>query len=384
MPQISRRLIACTSLAILCAVHSADAQPDRGGIVATANLAAGKHLLQILVDHQKANPEIVGEAITVTTPEWSWSGATGAVPGSSERLTERHLFRIASVTKPFVAASILRLMEMGKLDITRPIYAYVSADTNRRLRGGGYDPTAITVRQLMSHTSGLCNFGDSPEFAESVKRDSHHHWTRGEQIQFAVDHCEPAGAPGSVFAYSDTGYIILGEIIERATGNALGPAVRHLIDYKAIGLVDTYWEQMERQPRPGAFSGAMLSNIDMTHHDHSFDLYGGGGLISTTGDLARFFRALFEGHIFKRPNTLAALLNVPAAKRTEGLPLLANGVTLYPVGRFNCIGHHGFWGQLVVYCPENRVAIAWSTNNSSHATNGANVTQEIAAALGMQ
>lgn len=341
-------------------------------------------LQRIIDDHRKANPEIVGEAITVTTPTWAWSGATGGIPGSKEPLTERHLFRIASVTKPFVAAAILRLMEMGKVDITRPIDTYVSSDTAERLRSGGYDPAVITARHLLNHTSGICNFAGAPQFTEMVQREPQHRWTRGEQIQFAIDHCRPEGEPGAVFAYSDTGYIILGEIIERQTGKALGPAVRDLINYKAIGLTDTYWERMEPRPRSTRFSGAMLDGIDMTDHDHSFDLYGGGGLISTNIDLARFFEALVEGRIFKRKATLAVLLTAPSAKRPEGLPLLANGVTLYPVGRFICIGHRGFWGQFAVYCPENGIAIAWSTNNSSHAAKGADVTQEVAAALGME
>jgi len=379
---------ACLALALLCGCPPARAQSAPPSLV-TNETAAGRasveeQIQKAIDEHLKANPEIVGEAITVMTPAWTWSGATGGVAGSNKRLTKHHLFRIASVTKPFVAAAILRLMEMGKIDITRPIETYVSGDTARRLRSGGYDAAVITVRQLLSHTSGICNFADTPQFVEIVTREPKHHWTRSEQIQFAVDHCKPAGKPGTMFAYSDTGYIILGEVIERQTGKALGSAVHGLIDYKAIGLTDTYWERMEPRPRLARFAGAMLDGIDMTSHDHSFDLYGGGGLISTTRDLACFFQALIEGRIFERKSTLAVLLTISFVKRPEGLPLFANGVALYPLGRFICIGHTGFWGQLALYCPENGVAIAWSTNNSRHASVNDSVIQKVGAALDMK
>ena len=387
MTRTSRWLATC-SLALLCSAPATSAAGAPLSVsensVSAVRLSAGKQIEQIIVDHKSAHPEIVGEAITVVTPKWSWSGATGGIPGSKERLTERHLFRIASVSKPFVAAAVLRLMEMGKVDITRAIDLYISDDTAKRLRSGGYDPALITVRQLLSHTSGICNFAGTAQFMAVVERDPQHRWTRGEQIQLAADHCKAEGAAGTVFAYSDTGYIILGEIIERETGKMLGPAVRDLINYKAIGLTDTYWEQTEPRPRAARFSGAMLDGIDMTAHDHSFDLYGGGGLISTTSDLARFFQALVEGRIFRQKRTLAALLAVPSVRRSENLPLMANGVILYPLGRFICIGHSGFWGQFVAYCPENGVAIAWSTNNNRHTTMNDSVIQKIIAVLDMK
>ena len=387
MTRMYRWPAAFSSLVLLCGAQAAPAQSassarSENGDRA-ASFSAAQRVRQIIEDHRKANPEIVGEAITVATPGWTWSGASGGIAGSKERLTDRHLFRIASVTKSFVAAAVLRLMEMGKVDITRPIDSYVSRDTAEHLRNGGYDPSVITVRQLLNHTSGICNFADTAQFQETVLRAPHRRWTRGEQIQYAVDHCKPEGEPGTVFAYSDTGYIILGEIIERQTGKALGPAVRNLIDYKAIGLNDTYWEQMEPRPDGARFSGAVLNGIDMTGYDHSFDLYGGGGLISTTGDLARFFRALVEGRVFEQRSTLAILLTVPSVKRPEGAPMYADGVTFFPLGRFTCIGHQGFWGQFAVYCPENGVAIAWSMNHNRQATISDTVPQAVAAALGM-
>ena len=359
--------------------------PPRHGpdALSVGGIEAGKRFQEIITDHQMANPEIIGEAVTIATPTWTWSGATGGVPGSKQPLTAHHAFRIASVTKPFVAAAILRLMEMGKVDITRSVDLYVSGDTATCLRSGGYDPAIITARQLLSHTSGICNFAGTDPFIEMVESEPHHRWTRGEQIQLAIDHGKPEGEPGSVVSYSDTGYVILGEIIERQTGKALGQAVRDLIDYGAVGLADTYWEQTESRPRRSQFSGAMLGDIDMTNHDHSFDLYGGGGLISTNGDLVRFFQALLEGRVFQQRNTLAALLTVPSVERPRGELTFANGVALYPFGRFIGFGHQGHWGQFAIQCPENGVTIAWSTNHSGDATNGADVRQQLASALGM-
>jgi D-alanyl-D-alanine carboxypeptidase len=192
-----------------------------------------------------------------------------------------------------------------------------------------------------------------------------HQWTRAEQIKHAMDNGKPLGKPGELYSYSDTGYILLGEIIERKTGQGLATAVRSLLRFQKLGLADTYWEQLEPKPRTSKapFAGNLFGAIDLTKANHSFDLFGSGGMISTTQDLSIFFRALIRGEVFDDRRTLAVLLIIPPAKRGQGgHETYGNGVYQFNVGREHCMGHGGFWGQAVAYCPASDITFAWTAN----------------------
>ena len=83
----------------------------------------------------------------------------------------------------------------------------------------GYDLNKITIRHLLTHTAGLFDHAGSNTYIEKVFADPFHEWTRTEQVQGCVDWGDPLFEPGEQFSYSDTGYILLGEIIENVTGN---------------------------------------------------------------------------------------------------------------------------------------------------------------------
>jgi D-alanyl-D-alanine carboxypeptidase len=106
---------------------------------------------------------------------------------------------------------------------------------------------------------------------------------------------KPYGAPGKVFSYSDTGYILLGEILERQTGGSMAAALRNLLGYQRLGLRSTWLETLESAPK-GVLDRAHRyeGDHDTYTDDPSYDLYGGGGLASTVRDTALFMRALFQ------------------------------------------------------------------------------------------
>src|SRR5204862_1252455 len=130
----------------------------------------------------------------------------------------------------------------------------------------------------------------------------------------------PYAPPGKAFHYADTGYVLLGEIVERATGRPLGSAFRRLLGFGKLGLTRTYLESLEARPQaahPRAHQ--YYQRIDATAFDPSFDLYGGGGLVSTVGDLARFYRALLHGQVFEKRATLRTMLGQPNSRRVGDL-----------------------------------------------------------------
>jgi len=179
--------------------------------------------LQKIIDEEaaKAKKDIVGFSLSVQSPELGidFTQATGY-----DGLEKNHVldpeqpFRIASLTKVFVAAAILRLREKGKLSIEDPISKYISQEHITILKNGGYDPDKITIRHCLTHTSGLYDYAEGgPEYIEEASKDPNRRWTRTEQIQFAMDNGKPHAAPGEENHYSDTGYVLLGEVIEQGT-----------------------------------------------------------------------------------------------------------------------------------------------------------------------
>ncbi|MFL5966965.1 MAG: serine hydrolase domain-containing protein [Gaiellaceae bacterium] len=315
-----------------------------------------------------AHPTYPGVALAVVSPRLQWTGSAGhPALGSHTLLDPRAGFRIASVTKTFTAAATLRLVEEGRLALDDPIGEHLAPATVALLRNGGYDPQAIRVRHLLMHTSGLYDYASDPKFVEYVLTHGRHHWTRTEQVRFAMTHGKPYAPPGKEFHYADTGYVLLGQIVERTTARPLGSAFRRLLGFEKLGLTHTFLESLEPRPpaaRPRAHQ--YYQRIDATGFDPSFDLYGGGGLVSTVGDLARFYRALLHGQVFERPTTLRIMLGKPNTRRIAdlGMGIFSNRFG----GRSgeDCWGHSGFWGVTVIHCPASDVTVALTVNQADN------------------
>src|SRR3954452_259873 len=201
--------IAGLLMAVLAA-PAADAAPRSGG-----KLRLRRALERIVAE----NTGFPGGILAVRGPELRFTGAAGlADPAAGTLLRRRATFRIASVTKTFTAAAVLRLVESGRLGLDDPIAEHLDPATVRLLRDGGYDVASIRIRNLLQHTSGLYDYAGDPAFVTAVVSDPQHHWTRSEQVEFAMTHGRPLFPPGMGLAYSDTGYILLGEVLERTTG----------------------------------------------------------------------------------------------------------------------------------------------------------------------
>jgi len=286
------------------------------------------------------------------------------VPGSR--------FRIASVTKPFVAAATLRLVEDGRLSLDDTVDELLHRGYDELLRDGGYDTGAITLRHLLTHTSGIYDFASdaydasiSGGFTAVCHEDPGRRWTRFEQIGFAMSHGKPYGPPGTVFGYSDTGACLVGEIIERTTGRTMGEAIRELVGYDRLGLTHTWQETIEPEPAHlPPLSHQYEGPMDVADMDASVDLYGGGGLMSTCGDIARFFRGLVQGEVFNVPETLATMTTtLQGIPRADGTPIDDNPAkaAMYlfraHIGGETWWGHGGYWGTTVFTCPARDVTI---------------------------
>ena len=322
-----------------------------------AQQSPDKRALQDLLNRQ-LNQTIPGVLLHVQSGKDGihWSGAAGVSDRESgQLLLPDQTFRIASVTKTFVAASILRLEEEGKLQLEDPISEHLSPEHSQILRQD-YDLDKITIRQVLRHNGGFFDHTHAPVFFEKVLQPGGYAWTRTEQLKLCVAAGDPIGAPGETFSYSDTGYIILGEIIENLQGKPLGLAIPEILDFEKLGLEHTAFEGLN-PPVDQARIHQYFQGKDTFHFHPSMDYFGGGGLLSTTGDLSRFFMALFHGNVFKNPSTLEQMLQ-PVTYASAPMMDYRIGIYRIEINGVEAFSHAGFWGTQVVYFPSLDVAMA--------------------------
>ncbi|MFD8702784.1 serine hydrolase domain-containing protein [Kitasatospora sp. NPDC059648] len=230
-------------------------------------------------------------------------------------------FRIASVTKAFVATVTLQLVGEGRLSLDDPVERWLPGVVS----GNGNDGKAITVRQLLQHTSGIHD--DYPDYtsAEDFRRHRYDTFSPEQTVARAMSH-RPDFEPDKEWRYSNTGYVLLGMIIERATGHPWHEEVRDRI-VRPLGLDHTSWPGASPTlPRPHAHTYQAFRAdeplVDVTEQVGS-GVNGEAGLVSTTADLDRFFRALLGGRLLPAAQ-LAQMQETRAA--TEYDPIMP-GVT---------------------------------------------------------
>jgi D-alanyl-D-alanine carboxypeptidase len=238
-------------------------------------------------------------------------------------------FRMGSVTKTFVAVVVLQLVGEGRLSLDDTVERWLPGVVS----GPGYDATAITVRQLLQHTSGIFNYtavmlGDYT--AEDYAAERLRHYEPAELVAVGVAEA-PSFAPGTSWGYSNTNYILAGMIIERVTGRPWPAEVAARIT-APLGLRSTFEPgDTPELPAPSARGydqfapGGPLVDVSVLNHTWAG---AAGSLVTTTGDLVLFWRALFGGRLL-RPQELAEMqATVPATPLHEVWPGVRYGLGL--------------------------------------------------------
>jgi D-alanyl-D-alanine carboxypeptidase len=280
----------------------------------------------------------------------NWSGAAGINDlRLGDSLQVRQTFRIASVTKTYVAAAILRLMEKKILRLEDPISKHLSP-MHAEILAQDYDLEQITIAQILRHSAGFFDHTHAPEFFERVFSTPVYEWTRTAQLQLGVDKGEKIGSPGTQFSYSDLGYVILGELIETYTGKSLDGGIKELLELEKLGLDQTDFERMDFQTDQLRIH-QYFQGKDTYDFSPTMDYYGGGGILSNTANLIDFFQALFQGKIFDNPSTLALMLE---SSSYASKPKLDYGMGMFKVKvkGMDAYSHSGFWGTQVLYIPK--------------------------------
>ena len=272
--------------------------------------------------------------------------------------TAQTVFRIGSVTKQFTSVAVMQLIQQGKLSLDDEITKYVpTAPVHGR---------KILVRHLMNHTSGIPSYTDvGPIFGRVMRQDLAHDSllaiVRNDSLQFE---------PGSHFYYNNTGYFLLGMIIEKVTGKKYGDYLREVL-FTPNGLTSTVYcsesPLIKRRARGYNDTPGGLVNTDYI----SMDLpYAAGSLCSTVGDLVVWTRALHSG---KLVNSTSFTTMTTPVKLTSGRPMSYGfGLSVDTVGPHRRIHHgggiNGFISEVAHY-PDDSLTIVVLSNTSPAPTN---------------
>ncbi len=267
-------------------------------------------------------------------------------------------FRLGSITKQFTAAAILKLAEQGKLAVDDTVKTHWS--------GAPAAWDAITIRHLLTHTSGIPNLTSFPDMQTWKLQQSTPLKTIGYFRDKPLDF-----APGERMSYSNSGYIVLGYLVERASGQDYAQFLRDSI-FEPLGMKDTGYD-LHATIVPNRASGYTTTTSGLRNAPY-IDMtvpFGAGALYSTTEDLLRWTQGLFGGRVLS-----AASLE---AMTTPLLNNYAFGVSVREASGRKVIEHGGGiegFNTLLAYYPDSRITVAVLGNVNGQAPT------ELAAQLG--
>ncbi|MEU5884115.1 serine hydrolase domain-containing protein [Spirillospora sp. NPDC047279] len=325
-----RALTVLASVGVLSAATtgwaSADApEPGPHAAVRTAGSQAWSHArtqaaLEAIV--RQGTPGAIAE---VRSGGRSWTGTAGVADFSGRPRTSDERFRIASMTKPFTATVLLKLEAAGRLSLDDSVERWLPGV----VRGPGYRPTKITIRQLLNHTSGIFNYNDDEGFraryaGDAFDKNRYDRVPPRELVDIALAH-PPVFQPGTPgrWKYSDTNYILAGMVIEKAGDGSYRDQVEEQI-IKPLGLSGTSVPGTSPSlPRPHAIhystlfeDGPNAEIRDVTELSPTV-AFSAGEIISTTADVNMFLSRLLRGKVLP-PAQQRAMFRTVAVEGADG------------------------------------------------------------------
>ncbi|MDF3554535.1 serine hydrolase domain-containing protein [Bacillus cereus] len=264
----------------------------------------------------------------------TWSYAAGVADLRTKKpMKADYCFRIGSVTKTFIATVLLQLAGENRLNLDDSIEKWLPGV----VQGNGYDGNQITIRQILNHTSGIAEYLKSKDYDIM---DTKKLYTAEELVKMGIS-LPPDFAPGKGWSYSNTGYVLLGILIEKVTGNSYAEEVENRI-IEPLDLSNTFLPGNSSvipgtKHARGYFQLDGASELkDVTYiNPGSSD----GDMISTADDLNKFFSYLLGGKLLKEQQLKQMLTTVPTNREGTGYGLgiyetkLPNGVSVW--------GHRG-------------------------------------------
>jgi D-alanyl-D-alanine carboxypeptidase len=316
-------------------------------------------VLQATLDSLRTSTNTAGATAAVIFPDGKvWTGASGEA-WTGQPATPGTLFELGSITKTYTAALVLRLAAAGTLALDDPLTRWLPDFPAS---------SGVTLRHLLNHTSGIHNLTDDPRYIPALIQNPARHWTAREQFEFVGP---AAFAPGTGWGYSNTGYLLLGLVAEKAGGASIATLMRREL-LEPLNLKQTFFEVEDSVS--GEKAHAFLDiNGDGTPEDLSALIprtafitaaWTAGAMTASAEDAARFMRAVHEGPGLDAPGRTQMQTTV---NRTDGN---RHGLGLLVIGQDSALlsGHLGNsagYSGAVFHSPTLGITIALLTNRDA-------------------
>jgi CubicO group peptidase (beta-lactamase class C family) len=305
---------------------------------------------------------------------FSWSGAAGiASQAGRVPMTKDTPIYIASITKLYTAAVIMRLFEKGLLSLDDPMAKYLPEMLIRGIhvyKGKDYSHE-ITIKELLSHTSGIADYytekpKEGKNLFELFLEQPEGSWTVEETIAKARDELRPNFQPGTGASYSDTNYQLLGKVIEAVTGKPLQIVYEDFI-FRPLGLRHTWLIGRSQPFAPSdAPANVFYKDLNITKTRSNGAYWAEGGIVSTAEEMIIFLKGLKEGRIISEDmlklmhnwHKLHFPLQYGYGTMYFKLPWFINIVMKVPP----LWGHSGSTGSFLYYSEDLNLYMAGSIN----------------------
>jgi len=315
--------------------------------------------LQNAVNTLRANNSIVGMSAAVYVPgQGTWVGTSG-ITEPAVNITPEMVFAIGSVTKNFVSALILQLVEQDSLSLDDPIYKFLPRYNNI--------DSNITIKRLLNHTSGIYNYTDNSSYLSAINSNMGRYWEPEEALPYVL---APYFAQGAGWRYSNTNYLLLAMIVKKIMGHHIRDEF-HSRFFTPLQMTGSFLEVHDTLNVPFVHNWVDL-NGDGVLDDASFipqtafasSTIGAGGIISRPENLLIWIKNLYKpGRILSQSsiNLMTTFVNA-SISGANGYGL---GTMRYNVGGKICWGHAGnsFGHSTVVMSyPQDTVCISLMMN----------------------
>lgn len=322
--------------------------------------------LQARLNAIRVQYHVPGVSATIIWPDGrSWTGVNGwADVKQHVPVAPTTAFSAGSVSKTFLAALILQLADEGRLSLDDPVLRWLPT---------ALVPADATIRELLDHTSGLYDFFSNPAIDTALLADRRRAWTPARALGYMRS---PYCTPGTCWHYSNSNYVLLGQVVQRVTGNPVAAELRRRF-LAPLRLVRTFVQGAEAARGTVATSYEVLgsgSSIRTTSQADGTAISpftsvvtaagSAGATAATSRDLAVWARRLYGGAVL-RPDALVAMLDVSHSLGAGSALPYGLGVEEAWLGGRLTVGHNGRLigaGATMRYLPDSGFSVAVVTN----------------------
>jgi D-alanyl-D-alanine carboxypeptidase len=347
-------------------------------------------LTKIVERFVQTDPCISGTLVHVDTPVLGdpvTAAAGFSNPAAGVPLQAIDQYCCASICKMYTTACVMRLVEKGSLKLDNRIAQYLPAQLLQGLavyKGTDYS-SKITIRQCLGHTSGLWDYYNDGKKNDKgytpldllFLRDPGRFWTPIDVIEWGKRNLEAVTLPGTLPHYSDTNYLLVGLVMESVTNKPFYSLMRELV-LEPLKMEGTYAQYREEKRHPPGvellhwFDSRIRRDqddpqlgVDLSQENWESSDYGGGGWLTTAGDLVKFLRGASGNTLFKDPNSWQQMQEWSDDSWLRdckyGLGLMSFSL---PEGGA-LVGHAGYYGSFAFLWPERDVIMVGTFNQGT-------------------